>query len=82
MFYLASAKSAGLVIKSKVSSTKGGVTGGSKSYVCRVRLVDFTVLAVNGGMEQVGLGEKKNKSSHSTTSSCFCEKGAIILGLL
>lgn len=49
--------------QSKVSSTNGGVTGGSKSDVCQVGQGDFTMLAVNGGMEQIDLGEEKKVST-------------------
>lgn len=63
MFYLASGNSVGLVSKSKVSSTNGGVTGGSKSDVCQVGQGDFTMLAVNGGMEQIDFGEGKKVST-------------------
>ena len=59
MFYLASVKSFGLVIKSKVFSAKGGVTGVSKTYVCQVRLGDFTMSPVDGGMEKIDLDKKK-----------------------
>lgn len=81
MFHLASSTSVGLVIRSKVLSTKGGVTGVSKSYVCQVSLGDFTMPAIHGGMEHRDLGEEK-KSSYSTPFGGFCEKDAIIPGLL
>lgn len=82
MFHLASINSIGLLIRSKVLSTKGGVTGVSKSYVCQVRLGDFTMPAIHGGMEHRDLGEEKKKSSYSTPFSGLCEKDAIIPGLL
>lgn len=61
MFHLASINSVGLVIRSKLLSTKGGVTGVSKSYVCQVRLGNFTMPAIHGGMEHRDLGEEKKK---------------------
>lgn len=69
------------VIKSKVCSTKGGVTGGSKSYVSQIRLEDFTMLAATGGMGQTYLDGKKEKFLLNYIG-WFCEKGAIIPGLL
>lgn len=48
-----------------MSSTKWGVTGGSKSDVGQVRLEDFMVLAATGGVGQTYLGGKKKKFLHN-----------------
>lgn len=81
MFYLASTNTVGLLIKSKVFSTEGGVTEVSDSSVWHVWLEDLQCQLLIEAWSKIDLGEKK-KIVLSAPSGWFCEKGAIIPGLL